>query len=295
MASAQDPIFVLDSGLGGLTVVRALLNRLPGERIIYFGDTARLPYGSKTRQTVSTFVEQIIEWGTKLNPKHIVMACNTASALALADMRQVFSPLPISGVVEPGAYAASLAATTIDQPAIGVIATEATIRSGAYQAALATRNKTARLRLRATPLLVPLIEEGRSIDDPIVDLALRQYLAPMIEKGIDVLVLGCTHYPLLKRAVRRIVGKSVAVIDSAEQCAEDVAAKLEASGLTAAPVQLADRERVSAYVTDDPARFEQLARRFLGFDIERPTLVAPETLYHAVDAAAGTRSLRLHA
>src|SRR6185437_5535901 len=99
MANAQDPIFVLDSGLGGLTVVRALLNRLPGERIIYFGDTARLPYGTKTRQTVSTFVEQIIEWGGRFKPKHVVIACNTASALALSDMRQIFSPLPISGVV----------------------------------------------------------------------------------------------------------------------------------------------------------------------------------------------------
>ncbi|MGN6627653.1 MAG: glutamate racemase [Tepidisphaeraceae bacterium] len=297
MANVQDPIFVLDSGLGGLTVVRALLNRLPGERIIYIGDTARLPYGTKTRQTVSTFVEQIIAWGGSFKPKHVVIACNTASALALSDMRQIFAPLPISGVVEPGAYAAAIAASTAEQPSIGVIATEATIRSGAYQAALSIRHKTARLRLRATPLLVPLIEEGRSIDDPIVDLALRQYLAPMIEKGIDVLVLGCTHYPLLKRAVRRIVGKSVAVIDSAEQCAEDVAAKLEASGLSAAPVSLADRDRVSAHVTDDPARFEQLARRFLGFDIERPTLIAPETLYQVIDrqppAAAGP--LRLHA
>lgn len=283
MPRRDDPILVLDSGLGGLTVVRALLNRMPGERVVYFGDTARLPYGSKTKQTVTHFVEQIIAWGGQFNPKHVVIACNTASALALSSVRQTFAPLVISGVVDPGARAASAAAGTKTTPTIGVIATEATVRSEAYQKAIAKRRRQVRMLLRPTPLLVPMIEEGRSNSDPVVDLALRQYLAPMLQRRMDVLVLGCTHYPLLKKSIRAIVGDDVAVIDSAEQCAEDVAARLRSAKLAAEPIAMDDRERVSAFVTDDPLRFEKLAPRFLGFPVARPTLVAPETLYEPAE------------
>jgi glutamate racemase len=190
--------------------------------------------------------------------------------------------LTITGVVEPGARAASAAAGAKAIPTVGVIATEATVRSEAYQNALCKRRRQLRLVLRPTPLLVPMIEEGRSNDDPVVQLALRQYLKPMLERELDVLVLGCTHYPLLKKSIRAIVGERVAVIDSAEQCAEDVAARLRSAKLDVEPTAMDDRARVSAFVTDDPQRFEKLAPRFLGFAVDRPTLVAPETLYESV-------------
>jgi glutamate racemase len=278
MRHRDDPILVIDSGLGGLTVVRALLSRMPAEQIVYFGDTARLPYGSKTKSTISHYIHQIITWGLTHQPKHVVIACNTASALALSTVRASFAPLTITGVIEPGAKAAA-AASTKAEPLIGVIATEATVRSGAYGQAIHKRRHRARLISTAAPLLVPMIEEGRRNDDPLVDLALRQYLKSMVEHDLDVLVLGCTHYPLLKRAVRRVVGEAVAVIDSAERCAEDVAARLSQAKLSAEMSASDDRSRLQAYVTDDPERFAKLAPRFLGFNVDLPTRVAPETLY----------------
>lgn len=280
MPDRFDPIFVLDSGLGGLTVVEALRRRLPAERIIYFGDTARLPYGSKTRQTVGAFVKQIIEWGLPFKPKHVVIACNTASALALDETRAAFPGLAVSGVIEPGAAAAARAVAHLDRPSVGVIATEATVRSEAYQHALARHAPTAEVLARATPLLVALIEEGRRPSDAVVNLALRQYLKPMLKRKVQALVLGCTHYPLLRPALRRALGEGVCVIDSAEQCAQDVAARLDATGrLATADRMMHDDDRLKLFVTDDPDRFGRLAPRFLGFRVDRPTRVAPETLY----------------
>jgi glutamate racemase len=272
---------VLDSGLGGLTVVRALRAALPGEDILYFGDTARLPYGSKTASTVTTFVRQIIEYFEAYEPKHVVIACNTATALALAAVRPMFPGLPISGVVQPGAKAAVIAAGAKAVPVIGVIATEATVRSRAYERAICHRRHHARLLLRPTPLLVPMIEEGRGDDDPLVRLALQQYLMPMVKAGLDVLVLGCTHYPILRNAICPIVGGAVAVIDSAEQCAQDVARRLRAAGLDRAPGRSGTivPGTLRTFVTDDPARFKKLASRFLGVPIDLPQWVSPDELY----------------
>ncbi|HSU67528.1 MAG TPA: glutamate racemase [Tepidisphaeraceae bacterium] len=284
--SPDSPIVVLDSGLGGLTVVRALRSALPAEQILYFGDTARLPYGSKTAATVTTFVHQIIEFLRIYDPKHVVIACNTATALALGPTRAAFPEIPISGVIEPGAKAAVAAAGSKAIPIIGVIATEATIRSKAYERAIYHRRSRVRLLLRPTPLLVPIIEEGRRENDPLVRLALRQYLEPMIKVGLDVLVLGCTHYPILRPAIEATAGASVRVIDSAEQCAQDVAARLQARGMkrpdgplspTAIPTDPPGGLRT--FVTDDPLRFRKLASRFLGIEIDLPTWVAPDELY----------------
>ena len=226
----RSPIVVLDSGLGGLTVVRSLRALLPGEDVVYFGDTARLPYGSKSAATVTGFVRQIVSYLRPLNPKHVVVACNTATALALPAVRAAFPDLSVSGVIEPGAKAAVVAAGAKPVPVIGVLATEATVHSKAYERAIHRLRNHARLLLRPAPLLVPIIEEGRREDDPLVRLALRQYLDPLVRRGMDVLVLGCTHYPILRRAVVAAVGPGVAVIDSAEQCAEDVARRLPAAG-----------------------------------------------------------------
>jgi glutamate racemase len=284
--SPDSPIVVLDSGLGGLTVVRALRAAMPGEDVLYFGDTARLPYGSKTASTVTTFVHQIISYLRPHDPRHVLIGCNTATALALPAIRAAFPDLSISGVIEPGAKAAVVAAGSKQVPVIGVIATEATIRSKAYERAIHARRKYARLLLKPTPLLVPIIEEGRRPDDPLVQLALRQYLLPLMQVGIDVLVLGCTHYPVLKEAIAQIVGPKVRVIDSADQCVQDVAQRLRARGLARADESAAAGGRPGAlrtFVTDDPLRFRQLASRFLGVEIEVPTWVAPDELYRPGD------------
>jgi len=288
-----DPIAVLDSGLGGLTVVNALRRVLPAEDLIYFGDTAHLPYGNKSPAAVCRFVRQIVQFLEPMNPKHLVMACNTATALAMPTIAAEFPGLSISGVIEPGARAAVAAAGARRLPAIGVIATEATVRSKAYERAIFQRRNLAQVMLRPTPLLVPMIEEGRTGDDPLVETALRQYLQSMILRKVDVLVLGCTHYPLLKGAIAKVIGPKVRLIDSAEQCAQDVARRLERKGLLRGPVSsqaepigspddtAAMDESPSAtgtlrtFVTDDPERFAMLASRFLEMEIERPTLVKP--------------------
>lgn len=281
--SRSSPIVVLDSGLGGLTVVRALRAVLPGEDIVYFGDTARLPYGSKTATTVAGFVKEIIGYVEPLRPKHIVIACNTATALALPAMRAEFPGLSISGVVDPGAKAAIIAAGSKQYPILGVIATEATIRSGAYERAIHRLRQHARLLLCPTPLLVPIIEEGRKPSDPLVQLALKQYLAPLLKHKMDVLVLGCTHYPIFKDLIAQTVGPRVRVIDSAEKCADDVARRLKSGSLlweAASPDgALQVREgSLRCFVTDDPKRFAALAPRFLGCGIVAPTLVSPAQL-----------------
>lgn len=293
MMSMDAPIVVLDSGLGGLTVVQALQNVLPEEEIIYFGDTARLPYGSKTAETVTTFVRQIIHYLQPFHPKHVIIACNTASALALPEIHQYFPDVSISGVIEPGARAAVGWADGTPNPVIGVIGTEATIRSRAYINAIQELRTDARVFCRATPLLVPIIEEGRGADDPLVRLALQQYLTPLLDLNPAALVLGCTHYPLLRQLVKEMVGPGVRVIDSADQCAQDVHVRLLAQGLLRKhPEDPLDALRPEAmpplrttptwlrcFVTDDSPRFTTLASRFLGFPIRPPEVVAPDALY----------------
>ncbi|HZK82250.1 MAG TPA: glutamate racemase [Humisphaera sp.] len=277
--SPSSPIVVIDSGLGGLTVVRAIQNVLPKEDIVYFGDTARLPYGSKTAATVCSFVEQIISYLQSKNPKHVVIACNTATALALQSVQHTFASLPITGVIEPGAKAAVIAAGSKMVPTIAVLATEATVRSKAYERAIHRRRHHARLLMRPAPLLVPIIEEGRTVNDPLVRVALQQYLEPLIRNRMNVLVLGCTHYPVYRELIQEMTGKVVPVIDSAQQCAEDVARRLKIAGMLHGQNGAGS---LSSFVTDDPERFQLLAPRFLGMEIDRPTWVHPEELYAPV-------------
>jgi glutamate racemase len=275
--SPTSPILVLDSGLGGLTVARAIRAALPHEDLLYFGDTARVPYGNKSPATVTMYVRQIIAYLRPFHPKHVVIGCNTATALALPALRKEFGDLSISGVIEPGARAAAEAAGKKEFPVIGIIATEATIRSKAYEAAILRRRARARLLTRPTPLLVPIIEEGRTGEDPLTRLALQQYLQPMVQRGMDVLVLGCTHYPILRDAIQLMLGPNVAVVDSAKACAEDVARRLEAGGLLRG--DRAGPGRLGCFATDNAPRFAALASRFLGAAVAEPTWVPPEDLY----------------
>jgi glutamate racemase len=280
----------LDSGLGGLTVTRAIREVLPLEDIVYFGDTARLPYGSKGADTVTTFVRQIISYLKPLNPKHVVIACNTATALALPAIRETFSDLSISGVIEPGSRAAVVAAGPRPVPVIGILATEATVRSRAYSHAIHRKRHHARVVQQAAPILVPLIEEGRHLDDPLIKLALKQYLQPMVDHRMGVLVLGCTHYPVLRPLIEKMLGPQIPVIDSARLCAEDVTKRLTAQGLlrgfrsaeTSEDAPMSIVGALQCLVTDDPERFARLAPRFLGGEIEPPTLVSTDEL-HAAD------------
>jgi glutamate racemase len=273
MSHSSGPIAVIDSGLGGLTVAGAIRRALPGEDLIYFGDTAHLPYGNKSPGTVFNFVRQIIRFLGHLHPKHVVIACNTATALALPSIAQAFGGLSVSGVIEPGARAAVAAAGSKPVPTIGVIATEATVKSKAYGRAILRRRSMARVLLRATPLLVPMIEEGRNNDDPLLAMALRQYLHEMLSHRLDVLVLGCTHYPLIGRAIAKVAGPKVKLIDSAQQCAQDVVVRLRRKHLLREDTESEGEFR--GFVTDDPERFALLASRFLRMPIETPVLVDP--------------------
>jgi glutamate racemase len=288
MPNAHSPIVVLDSGLGGLTVVRALHRALPMEDIVYFGDTARMPYGSKSAATVTSFVRQIITYLYPHDPKHVVIACNTATALSMPAIRAEFPDLSISGVIEPGARAAALAAGQRPRPVIGIIGTEATIRSRAYEQAIIRRRQLSRVLSQAAPLLAPIIEDGRAPDDPLVQIALKQYLQPLIAKGINVLVLGCTHYPIYREAISERVGADVAVIDSADQCAQDVLRRLYSAKLHR---DAGGPGGLRCFVTDNSPRFASLAARFLGLKIQPPTLVCTDEL-HALANASEPMELR---
>ncbi|RPH56342.1 glutamate racemase, partial [bacterium] len=194
----MDAIGVFDSGVGGLTVVSALRRRLPGESILYLGDTARLPYGSKSPETVTRYTRRNIEFLTERGVKAVVVACNTASALALPHLEPL---VPTWGVIEPGARKAA----AVSRGRVGVIATEATVRSDAYPRALRALRPDLKILSQACPLFVPLVEEGWH-DDPITEEVAERYLRPLLDAGIDTLVLGCTHYPLLKPVLHRVAG-----------------------------------------------------------------------------------------
>jgi glutamate racemase len=247
----MDAIGVFDSGVGGLTVVSALRRRLPGESILYLGDTARLPYGSKSPETVTRYTRRNIEFLTERGVKAVVIACNTASALALPHLEP---HVPTWGVIEPGARKAA----ALSRGRVGVIATEATVRSDAYPRALRALRPDLEILSQACPLFVPLVEEGWH-DDPVTEQVAERYLRPLLEAGIDTLVLGCTHYPLLKPVLQRVTGPEVTLVDSAEVVAEMVAEGIDAGGLTAthAPVH-------HFCVTDAGASFRKLAGRILG-------------------------------
>ena len=265
------PIGIFDSGLGGLTVVRAIRRRLPAESIVYFGDTARVPYGIKSGQTIARFAVEDCEFLCRFDPKFIVVACNTASAAAIPALQQRFAQ-PMTGVIEPGARVAVRAGG--GRP-IGVIGTEATIASGAYRRAIHREMPGAWLVEKACPLLVPLVEEGRPPRDRIVRAVLHEYLGPMREAGVGSIVLGCTHYPLLREEIAEVVGPEVALIDSAEAVAAEVALCLQAEGLLALP----GTGGMQFFVSDNPERFRQVGCQFLGEEISGVTLVPPEEFF----------------
>ncbi len=254
------PIGIFDSGIGGLTVARQIHRVLPGEDLIYLGDTARVPYGTKSPSTVVRFACEDTNFLLQQNVKAVVVACNTCSAWALPMLEKKFE-VPVFGVILPGVRAALQKTHT---RRIGIIGTSATIRSKAYTNGILARCDSAEVFARACPLLVPLVEEGWT-NHPLTRSILQEYLAPILRHRIDTLILGCTHYPLLKRSIRAVVGKKISLVDSAESCARYVKERLE-------HLKLLNNKKgagiIQPFVTDEADRFAELAERFLGAPTE---------------------------
>ncbi len=261
-------IGVFDSGVGGLTVLRELRRQLPEEPLIYLGDTARVPYGTKSAPTVLRYAHEAARFLLAQKVKLLVVACNTASAIALDELVEHFR-VPVVGVVEPGARRA-LEVTRNGR--VGVVGTEGTIRSGAYERALRSGRPDVVVYTAACPLFVPLAEEGW-VQHEVTRLIAHEYLAPLLDRGIDTLVLGCTHYPLLKQTLQEVVGPAVTLVDSAQETAKAVVTQLEER-------QLLQRSTITQppryFVTDIPDRFERVGGTFLGEKLQGVTTVCLE-------------------
>lgn len=262
------PIGIFDSGVGGLTVYRALHDRLPNEHFIYLGDTARVPYGTKSLGTVERYAIENSQFLASRGIKMLVVACNTASALALSAIRSAVG-LDVVGVIGPGARKAVKLTKNKEVPKIGVIATEATIQSGAYSLAIRTASNSAEIIESSCPLFVPLAEENW-LDEPETYSIAKRYLAQIAEKNVDALVLGCTHYPILRNVIQQTAGENVTLIDSGEACAEEVKELLKAKDLENDNQLISKIGRTLCddldhfYVTDAAERFARVAERFLG-------------------------------
>ena len=254
--SSRSSIGVFDSGLGGLTVFKVLARRMPEESLIYFGDTAHVPYGSKSPEAIARYSSEVAKFLAKRGIKLLVVACNTSSAWALPAIRKAVK-VPVIGVIEPGARGAIVASRG---GRIGIIGTEATVKSGAYDRAIKTLRKGARTASAACPLFVPLVEEGWWSGE-IVESVARRYMAPLKKVGVDTVILGCTHYPYLKPVLASVLGSRVRLIDSAEETARETEAVLCDLGLRAPRGRRGRRE---FYASDAPERFKRLARRMIG-------------------------------
>lgn len=255
MPNNESAIGVFDSGIGGLTVLQKIIETLPKENTVYLGDTARAPYGTKSVETVLRYSFENTEFLVQKGVKAVVVACNTSTAIALTQLRDSLS-IPVIGVIEPGVRRAI---KSTKNKKVGVIGTEATIQSGAYTRALKEADGTVEVYSRACPLFVPLVEEGWT-DNDVVEMTVKAYLGSLKQSGIDALILGCTHYPLLKKAIREFIGNAVRLVDSAEETAKEVETTLKKAVLT----RRNGKGIHSFFVTDAPDRFIEVGRRFLG-------------------------------
>jgi glutamate racemase len=252
----ENPIGVFDSGIGGLTVVKQLLHYLPAEHIVYFGDTARVPYGTKSEKLIRQYALEDAAFLEQFEIKALVVACNSVSAVAV-DLLRVSRNIPVIGVIDPGVETA--VRTTVKNK-IGVIGTTATINSHAYHDKIMTSNPKMRVISQPCPLLVSLVEEGWIMDE-ITRLTIKKYLRPMLGDGVDTIILGCTHYPVLKEMIQQVVGKSITLIDSGKETARKVKEMLINSGLER---RNSGPGEVKFYVSDIPFKFDEIGTRFLG-------------------------------
>lgn len=256
----SNPIGIFDSGIGGLTVVKSVNTYLPSESIIYFGDTARVPYGSKSNSTIIEYALQDAQFLAKKNVKLIIVACNTASAVAIDELKSKFE-IPIIGMINPGA---KTAINETKNKRIGVIGTETTILNKAYSKAINKIDKEIKVFEKACPLFVPLAEEGW-INHPATKLIAEEYLSELKKENIDTLILGCTHYPILKDVIQEVIGKNVKLIDSGSAASVEVNEYLEGRGIKNFQHNIGKYEY---YVSDVPKKFKEIADRFLGKELE---------------------------
>lgn len=260
--SASSPVGVFDSGVGGLTVVREIMRQIPNEKIIYFGDTARVPYGSKSRDTVTRFSRQIVNFLQTHQVKTIVVACNTASAYALEELEKEID-IPIIGVVKPGARVAS---EVTRNGKIGVIATTATISSHIYNQYIEEINPEVTIYEKACPLFVPLVEEGLWVD-PVTDEIARRYLTELIDLDIDTLILGCTHYPLIRSTLGRVMGEKVTLVNPAYETAIQLKALLQEKRLLNEQPPKLGENQYQFYVSDMAEKFQVFANSIIKYGI----------------------------
>ena len=260
--SGDAPIGVFDSGVGGLTVVREIMRQIPNEKIIYFGDTARVPYGSKSQETVTRYSEQIVRFLRTFQVKTIVVACNTASAYALDTLEKNID-IPIIGVVKPGA---KVAAEVTRNGRIGVIATEATIGSQIYTEYIKELNKDVTIYGKACPLFVPLVEEGL-LQDPVTNEIAHRYLAELIDIDIDTLILGCTHYPLIRSTLARTMGDKVTLVNPAYETALELKEMLETRNLLNRDAPELGSDQYRFYVSDKAEKFVRFANSIIKYGI----------------------------
>ena len=272
------PIAIFDSGVGGLTVMREVVTLLPHEEIVYLGDTARVPYGIKGKRTITRFARQNVRFLLTFEPKLIVVACNTASAVALPELAREFE-IPILGVVGPSGRAAAESTKT---GRVAVLGTEATMDSGAYREAIRARNPDIEVYQKACPLLVPMVEEGRGESSSVVSMVLAEYIEPVKAFAPDVVVLGCTHYPLLAGEVTGQLGEGIRVVDSARATALAVAQELKA--LRQMRTEPGDGHRF--LVTDNPERFEQIGGHFWTGHVQGVELVDAESFFETAGELA---------
>ena len=253
--SDRRPIGIFDSGIGGLTVAGQIQKILPEEDIVYFGDTARVPYGTKSKETVTKFSVENVEFLMEKDVKLVVVACNTASSLSLDFLKRCFR-VPIIGVIEPGAKGA---VSTTRNNRVGVIGTNATVSSGAYEKAIKKINSRISVSAQGCPLFVPLVEEGWLNRDVTRQVA-STYLAALKAKKIDTLIMGCTHYPLLREVIQEVMGRNVLLVDSAKEVAKEARIILDSAGLLNSPGR---KGKHNFFVSDEPSRFVRMAERFL--------------------------------
>jgi len=256
------PIGVFDSGMGGLTVMREIMRQIPNEKVIYFGDTARVPYGSKSKETVTRFSRQIVRFLQSKQVKAIVVACNTASAYALNDLEREID-IPIIGVVKPGA---KVAAEVTRNGQVGVIATEGTISSNIYTTYIRQLRPEVQVTGKACPLFVPLVEEGLW-QDPVTDEIAKRYLSSLIDTGIDTLILGCTHYPLIRSTVGRVMGDQVTLVNPAYETARELKGLLQHYHILNDEEPHLGENKYQFYVSDGAEKFKHFANSIIKYGI----------------------------
>ncbi len=269
MQRKDAPIGVFDSGVGGLTVTKEIMTQLPDENIIYFGDTARVPYGSKSKDTIIKYSKQIIRFLKTKEVKAIVIACNTASAFALDEIKSELD-IPILGVVQPGAL---VAAGTSKNGKIGIIGTEGTIGSKIYSHFIEELNSNIKVIGKACPLFVPLVEEGFFLDDPITKEIASRYLFELKSENIDTLILGCTHYPLIRETIQNVMGDGVTLVNPAYETARELKELLIEENIKNPFNHRNINEKHQFFVSDAADRFKQFASNILSYDIEKITQI----------------------